>query len=71
MSTDRLKPLLIVLLAAAVIPYFVKLDDASIWDANEAFYVETPREMVESGDYINPSFNYEPRFNKPAGRRSS
>jgi 4-amino-4-deoxy-L-arabinose transferase-like glycosyltransferase len=64
-STDRLKPLLIVLLAAAVIPYFVKLDDASIWDANEAFYVETPREMIESGDWRNPSFNYEPRFNKP------
>ena len=55
----------IVLLAAAVIPYFVKLGDASIWDANEAFYVETPREMIESGDYVNPSFNYEPRFNKP------
>ena len=62
---DRVKVLLIVLLAAAVIPYFVKLDDASIWDANEAFYVETPREMIESGDYVNPSFNYEPRFNKP------
>ena len=65
MTTDRLRPLLIVLLAAAVIPYFVKLDDASIWDANEAFYVETPREMIESGDWLNPSFNYEPRFNKP------
>ena len=46
-------------------PFFVNLDDASIWDANEAYYVETPREMIESGDYINPSFNYEPRFNKP------
>jgi 4-amino-4-deoxy-L-arabinose transferase-like glycosyltransferase len=41
------------------------LEDSSIWDANEAFYVETPREMIESGDYISPSFNYEPRFNKP------
>jgi 4-amino-4-deoxy-L-arabinose transferase-like glycosyltransferase len=54
-----------VLLAAAVVPFFVNLGDSSIWDANEAFYVETPREMIESGDYINPSFNYEPRFNKP------
>jgi 4-amino-4-deoxy-L-arabinose transferase-like glycosyltransferase len=53
------------LLVAAVVPYFVGLDDSSIWDANEAFYVETPREMLESGDYISPSFNYEPRFNKP------
>ena len=65
MTTHRLTPLLIVLLVAAVVPYFVNLGDASIWDANEAFYVETPREMIESGDYGNPSFNYEPRFNKP------
>lgn len=53
------------LLVAAVFPYFVGLNDSSIWDANEAFYVETPREMLESGDYVSPSFNYEPRFNKP------
>jgi 4-amino-4-deoxy-L-arabinose transferase-like glycosyltransferase len=57
--------LLIVLLALAILPYFLQLGASSIWDANEAFYVETPREMIESGDYINPSFNYEPRFNKP------
>jgi 4-amino-4-deoxy-L-arabinose transferase-like glycosyltransferase len=54
-----------VMLAAALCPYFVGLGDSSIWDANEAFYVETPREMLESGDYVNPTFNYEPRFNKP------
>jgi 4-amino-4-deoxy-L-arabinose transferase-like glycosyltransferase len=59
------KALLLVLLAAAVVPFFVRLADSSIWDANEAYYVETPREMLESGDYLNPSFNYEPRFNKP------
>jgi 4-amino-4-deoxy-L-arabinose transferase-like glycosyltransferase len=56
---------LLALLVAAAIPYFVGLGDSSIWDANEAFYTETPREMIESGDYINPSFNYLPRFNKP------
>ena len=60
-----MKPLLLVLLAAAVIPYFVKLGDSTIWDANEAYYTETPREMLESGDWVNPTFNYEPRFNKP------
>ena len=54
-----------VMLAAALCPYFVGLGDSSIWDANEAFYVETPREMLESGDYVSPTFNYEPRFNKP------
>ena len=62
---SRVKALLLVLLAAAVVPFFVRLADSSIWDANEAYYVETPREMLESGDYLNPSFNYEPRFNKP------
>ena len=45
--------------------YFVSLGNTSIWDANEAYYVETPREMLEAGDLIDPSFNYEPRFNKP------
>ena len=60
-----LRVMLIVLLTAAVVPLFVNLGGASIWDANEAFYVETPIEMIERGDYINPTFNYEPRFNKP------
>ena len=53
------------LLAAAVAVYFVALGNSGIWDANEAFYVETPREMMEAGDFVNPTFNYEPRFNKP------
>ncbi len=56
---------LLILLIAAVLPYTLYLGASSIWDANEAYYVETPREMLESGDYVNPSFNYEPRFNKP------
>src|SRR3954447_19145450 len=53
------------LLALAVLPYFSGLGDSAIWDANEAFYVETPREMMERRDYIFPTFNYEPRLNKP------
>jgi 4-amino-4-deoxy-L-arabinose transferase-like glycosyltransferase len=56
---------LALLLCLAVCPYFVDLSGSSIWDANEAFYVETPREMMERGDYIAPTFNYLPRFNKP------
>ena len=60
-----MRRVLAALLVAAVLPYFVNLGASSIWDANEAYYVETPREMIERGDYVNPSFNYEPRFNKP------
>ena len=60
-SENRLAALL--LLALPV--FFLFLGANAIWDANEAFYVETPRQMVQSGDYVNPSFNGLPRFNKP------
>ncbi len=57
--------ILLVLLVAALSLFFVDLGGSAIWDANEAFYVETPREMMERGDYVFPTFNYEPRVNKP------
>ena len=57
--------LLVLLLVAAAIPYLVNLDVSSIWDANEAFYAQTPREMMEAGDYVTPSFNFQLRMNKP------
>jgi 4-amino-4-deoxy-L-arabinose transferase-like glycosyltransferase len=60
-----MRRLLTMLLAVACIGYVINLGAASIWDANEAFYVETPREMIESGDYVTPTFDYEPRVNKP------
>ncbi|MEK6302492.1 MAG: glycosyltransferase family 39 protein [Acidobacteriota bacterium] len=63
LSGNRL--VLIVVLTLAATPYFLRLGASSLWDSNEAFYAETPREMIESGDYINPTFNYQPRFNKP------
>ena len=61
-EVERLLPLL---LGLALAVYLVNLGVSSIWDANEAFYVETPREMIERGDYVSPAFNYEPRLNKP------
>jgi len=64
-ETPRKRVILVVLLAAAVGPYLVGLGDSSLWDANESFYAETARTMVETGDYVNPTFNGKPRFNKP------
>jgi 4-amino-4-deoxy-L-arabinose transferase-like glycosyltransferase len=64
-SAFRRKILLLVLLVLAAAVYFVALGNSAIWDANEAFYVETPREMLEANDFLNPTFNYLPRFNKP------
>ena len=47
------------------LPFFCSLTVSSVWDANEAFYVQTPREMVERGDWLIPYFNGQPRLNKP------
>ncbi len=57
--------MLAALLVLAASVYFISLGNSAIWDANEAFYVETPREMLEANDFLNPTFNYLPRFNKP------
>jgi 4-amino-4-deoxy-L-arabinose transferase-like glycosyltransferase len=63
----RVNPVLIhaVILFAISLPYCIHLGKSSIWDANEAFYAETPREMLVSGDYLAPQFNFQPRAQKP------
>ena len=53
------------LLILLALPFFVALDDSSVWDSNEAFYAQTPREMVQRGDWVVPYFNGQPRLNKP------
>jgi 4-amino-4-deoxy-L-arabinose transferase-like glycosyltransferase len=54
-----------VLLLAISLPYLVNLGTSSIWDTSEAFYAETPREMLATGDYLAPHFNFQPRVQKP------
>jgi 4-amino-4-deoxy-L-arabinose transferase-like glycosyltransferase len=53
----------LVLLAA--LTFLVGLGRGAITDADEAFYAEAAREMVESGNLLTPYFNYETRFQKP------
>lgn len=64
-SLTRAEWALVVILALALAPYFLRLGASSLWDANEAFYAEAPREMIASGDFVNPAFNFRPRLNKP------
>ena len=52
-------------LLLAVLSFFGGLGRGAITDTDEAFYAESAREMVESGDWLTPHFNYEPRFQKP------
>lgn len=64
-SLQKHRLILAIILTLAAAGYFINLGASSLWDSNEAFYAGTPREMIESGDWLNPSFNYQPRFNKP------
>jgi 4-amino-4-deoxy-L-arabinose transferase-like glycosyltransferase len=53
------------LLLLCVFTFFLGLGRQAITDADEAFYAEAPREMVESGDWLTPRFNYQNRWEKP------
>lgn len=53
------------MLLLAAISFLASLGRGAIADSDEAFYAEAAREMVESGDWLTPHFNYEPRFQKP------
>jgi 4-amino-4-deoxy-L-arabinose transferase-like glycosyltransferase len=49
----------------AALAFFLGLGRPAITDSDEAFYAEASREMVESGDWLTPRFNYENRWQKP------
>jgi len=62
---QKLSYLLIVLLILIFLPYFIGLNISDVKDKDEAIYAEVAREMVESGNYLNPTFNYRPWFQHP------
>jgi 4-amino-4-deoxy-L-arabinose transferase-like glycosyltransferase len=51
--------------ALCLVTFFAGLGRSAIGDADEAFYAQSAREMVDSGDWITPHYNYEHRFQKP------
>jgi 4-amino-4-deoxy-L-arabinose transferase-like glycosyltransferase len=53
------------LLLLCLLTFLVGLGRPAITDSDEAFYAEAAREMVESGDWLTPHFNYEDRWQKP------
>jgi 4-amino-4-deoxy-L-arabinose transferase-like glycosyltransferase len=53
----------IVLLAAFL--FFTRLGAVGLFDADEPAYAVAAREMQETGDWVTPTFNGQPRFDKP------
>lgn len=58
------RPVLVLLVLSAV-TFLLGLGRPAITDADEAYYAEAAREMVETGDWLTPHFNYRDRWEKP------
>jgi 4-amino-4-deoxy-L-arabinose transferase-like glycosyltransferase len=54
-----------IVVAVAALTFFAGLGRSAISDSDEAFYAEAAREMLETGDFLTPRYNYENRFQKP------
>ncbi len=55
----------LIVVAVAALTFFAGLGRSAISDSDEAFYAEAAREMLETGDFLTPRYNYENRFQKP------
>ncbi len=64
-KSNRLTHIL-VLLSLCGLLLFWGLGATGLTDRDEGRNAEAGREMLETGDWITPTFNYEPRFYKPA-----
>lgn len=51
--------------AVALFISFFRLGSVTLFDVDEAVFAEATKEMVESGDWITPTYNGENRYDKP------
>src|SRR6058998_3402723 len=65
MTPARHLPNLVLLLCLAALLFFLGLGSTGLTDRDEGRNAEAGREMFETGDWISPTFNYEPRYAKP------
>ena len=66
MTTSRTPLHLAILLVLGGLFFFWGLGSIGLTDRDEGRNAEAGREMLETGDWISPTFNYEPRYAKPA-----
>ncbi len=66
MPTARIPLHLAMLVLLAGLFFFWGLGSMGLTDRDEGRNAEAGREMLESGDWVSPTFNYEPRYAKPA-----
>lgn len=60
------RPVLILLLVAlGFLLFYAAINTTSLWDNDEPTYAEIAKEMVKSGNWLTPTFNYESWFCHP------
>ncbi len=65
MNQDERGAHLVLLLALSGLLFFLGLGSLGLTDRDEGSNAEAAREMVETGDWVSPTLNYQPRFAKP------
>lgn len=55
----------ILIVFLALFFFFHKLGKVSLFDVDEAVFAEATREMMETGDWLTPQYNYTNRYDKP------
>jgi hypothetical protein len=61
--SDKAVLSMILLLAGTL--FFVRLGAVGLFDADEPAYAQAAKEMLARGDWVTPTFNGTPRFDKP------
>jgi 4-amino-4-deoxy-L-arabinose transferase-like glycosyltransferase len=56
---------LIIVVAITVFFAFFRLGSVRLFDVDEAVFAQAAKEMIETGDWITPTYNGENRFDKP------
>jgi 4-amino-4-deoxy-L-arabinose transferase-like glycosyltransferase len=56
----------LLLLSVSIVLFLPNLGAPSLWDIDEGNNADCAREMMEAGNWIVPTFNYELRVDKPA-----
>jgi 4-amino-4-deoxy-L-arabinose transferase-like glycosyltransferase len=63
-SGQEVKTIILIFLACLFL-FFYKLGDRPLWEYDEAKHAQIAKEMLIRGDWITPTFNGEPFYDKP------
>jgi 4-amino-4-deoxy-L-arabinose transferase-like glycosyltransferase len=62
---DSERARVVLLVALTLVMFFLNLGGGYLWDIDEGMHAATSKDMVMTGDWVTPTFNGEPFFDKP------